>query len=339
MATNKYDTFLALALAALLGLGLASCENTPLTGPDDGELRLSVSQITIDEAGGKTEGTGTLAAQLFDAAGRPMVGAQVIFSSPYGTLASGGPPNFVETNSSGIAIDQLTVSLADPDTFEVTAFSGRLMASDTISRSSNPRPVAMIVASPDAESLPDRTVTFSGFGSTGQILCHEWVIDTDLPGVRTQTVQRSGSPTSYQDSYSEPQGLDVTLRVGSTACASDPTLSVFNGEPDTIRYDIVCDQTKPVAVISAPSSTLSGVAVTLDGSQSYDPDGSTGPNAIVGYRWTCPNGTPSTASGAVVTCTFTISGTTAQIRSPTLVVTNQCGLESNAASVNITVTP
>jgi hypothetical protein len=340
MARGKRSIVLATVPAALLALTLASCESTPLTGQEGGELRLSATQVTIDEGQGQTQGTSNLAAQLFDEAGRPMIGAEVIFATTAGTLASGGPPNAVETNSSGIATDVLTLSLTDPETVTVTAFSGKLSATEDVTRTTNPRPAASIAASPESEQVKGRTVTFSGAASTGQIRCHQWEIDSTLSGVRNEIVQAPGPPATLQRSYSQEQGLDVTLRVSSlatTPCPSGSTgtpPSEFNGVEDFIAYDIVCDLTPPSAaagadrVVQGPS-----VTVTLDGSASRDPD-----SQITNYRWECGNGQVQSGTSPTVQCTYTLAGTTAQTFTATLTVTNGCQ-QTAEDRVNVTVLP
>ena len=86
-------------LVLLAGAWMVGCEDTPLTAPADGEVRLtaSPSSVNIDTTQPEDEqfGTSTITAQVFDDRGRVLIGANVIFSTSSGTLASGGSPNSV----------------------------------------------------------------------------------------------------------------------------------------------------------------------------------------------------------------------------------------------------
>ena len=94
---------------------------------------------------------------------------------------------------------------------------------------------------------------------------------------------------------------------------------------------------RPIANAGANQTVISGVTVTLNGTASSDPDGT-----IASYAWTQTAGTP--------TVTLT-SGTTSQPTFPaptvaaaaaltfSLVVTDNRGATSPAATVNVTVNP
>jgi hypothetical protein len=86
-------------------------------------IRLTVTPSSVPETGG----TVSLLALVRDEQGQPLPGVSVNFSSDAGTLESGG--EFVETDESGTARDQLTVTALDlqavgDDSFEVTAEVG-----------------------------------------------------------------------------------------------------------------------------------------------------------------------------------------------------------------------
>ena len=352
---NKARCFGVLALAggALAALALTSCESTPLTGAEDGELRVSASPqtVVIDQSAGQSQGTSTIAAQMFDEAGRAMIDADVTFVTTSGTLASGGPPNVVRTNSSGIAIDTLTLDVNDDATVTVGAISGKLSADAQITKklsTGNVPPTAAIVASPQQSQRKGRTVVFDGRtseDSDGTITCYQWQIDS-TDNTRDETVQ-GATQTTLSRIYPAEQTLTVTLRVSdepdaaTTFCRSggNPAPpSAFNGVEDFINdYEILCDITGPVAsagtdqVVPGPTAV-----VTLDASGSDDPDAA---DTIVNYRWDCGNGQPfQTGTNPTVQCTYSNTTTTAILFTATVIVTNDCGLTDDDR-VNVTVRP
>lgn len=325
---------LALGAAALAALGLASCESTPLTGTEDGDLRVSASPQTviIDQSAGETTGTSTIAAQLFDEAGRAMIGADITFITTAGTLASGGPPNVVRTNSSGIAVDTLTLDTNDDATVTVGAISGKLSAESTITKKlsqGNVPPEAHIVFSPPQTQRIGRLVTFDGRSSEdpdSPITCYQWEIEsneTERPEIRRVA--------SFSKSFPVEQTLSVTLRVSDLSGPCDDT-TVFNGLEDIQPYEIACDLTGPDA-LAGNDQTVQGPTVTvrLDASGSRDPDS----GDTITFRWDCGNGTPI-QNDPVVDCVYTNNGTTARLFTASLTVTNECGLVDDDR-VNITV--
>jgi len=347
MTKFKHTTVLSLAAATLAALYLAGCESTPLTGQEDGELRVSASPqtVVIDEGAGETSGQATIAAQLFDAAGRAMIGAQVSFITTSGALASGGPPSTVETNSAGIAVDTLTLDASDDATVTVGAISGKLSAEATITKkltAGNVPPTAKIVVSPTQGQRKGRTVVFDGRTSEdpdGTILCYQWQIDSTATS-GDETVQGSAQSTLIRTFLVE-QTLTVILRV-----SDDPALrcdggnpapaSAFNGVEDFINdYEILCDLTGPVAAAGTDQVVAGPTAlVTLNGSASRDPDAT---DTIVTYRWDCGNGEAvQTGASPSVLCTYTNSSATARLFTATLTVTNNCGLTAEDR-VNVTV--
>lgn len=91
----------------------------------------------------------------------------------------------------------------------------------------------------------------------------------------------------------------------------------------------IVDGKEPVAVIDvSPNPAFVGNTITLDGSDSYDPDGT-----VTGYQWTIPGGTPSSSTAASLTATWAAPGEY-QI---TLIVTDGTGLRSAPARVVIQI--
>ena len=341
MTKRRNLMVLALVAAALAALGLASCESTPLTGTEDGDLRVSASPqtVVIDQSAGETTGTSTIAAQLFDEAGRAMIGADITFVTTAGTLASGGPPNVVKTNSSGIAVDTLTLDTNDDATVTVGAISGKLSAESTITKKlsqGNVPPTAEIVITPAQGQRVGRSVVFDGRNSDdpdGNITCYRWEISstaTERPEVRTGATLFTISRV-----FQAEQVLDVRLQVSDESGPCGDTTN-FNGLDDfESGYEIVCDLQGPEA-LAGNDQTVQGptVTVTLDGSGSRDPDSG---DTIEEFRWDCGNGSP-VQTGPSVQCTYTNSSTTARLFTASLTVINECGLFDDDR-VNITVLP
>jgi hypothetical protein len=94
--------------------------------------------------------------------------------------------------------------------------------------------------------------------------------------------------------------------------------------------------TAPVANAGAAQTVTSGATVTLNGTASTDSDGS-----IAGYNWTQTAGTGVTLSSSVVAQPTFTAPTVASATTLTfsLVVTDNRGASSTAATVNITVNP
>lgn len=142
-----------MATAALLVTGaafLSSCEDSPLTAGTDASIILIAQPETVflDPPNNINTATTKLIATVLSAEGVPQSGITVNFFNEAGTLASGS--SGIDTNSSGAAIDTLTVGVNDPDTFDVTAISGAISESITITKAtgiacnSNSAPTARI---------------------------------------------------------------------------------------------------------------------------------------------------------------------------------------------------
>ena len=93
----------------------------------------------------------------------------------------------------------------------------------------------------------------------------------------------------------------------------------------------------PIASAGTNQTVTSGVTVTLNGTASSDPDGS-----VAGYAWSQTSGAPTVTltSGTTSQPTFPApTVTTAATLTFSLVVTDNRGATSPAASVNVTVNP
>jgi hypothetical protein len=151
---------------------LSSCEDSPLTAGTDATIILIAQPETVflDPANNINSATTRLIATVLSAEGVPQSGITVNFFNEAGTLASGS--SGINTNSSGAAIDTLTVTGNDPDTFDVRAVSGALSESITITKStgiacnSNSAPTARIAGAATQQLLgPVGPKAFSVDGS------------------------------------------------------------------------------------------------------------------------------------------------------------------------------
>ena len=149
----------AAALLVTGGALLSSCEDSPLTAGTDATIILIAQPETVflDPPNNVNSATTKLIATVLNAEGVPQSGITVNFFNEAGTLASGS--SGVTTNSSGAAIDTLTVGVNDPDSFDVTAISGALSESITITKAtgiacnSNSAPTARIAGAATQQLL------------------------------------------------------------------------------------------------------------------------------------------------------------------------------------------
>jgi hypothetical protein len=157
----KKLTWIVPAAALLLASTafLSSCEDSPLTAGTDATIVLIAQPETVflDPANDINSATTKIIATVLSAEGVPQSGVTVNFFNEAGTLASGS--SGVTTNSSGAAIDTLTVTVNDPDTFDVTAMSGAVSESITITKAtgiacnSNSAPTARIAGAATQQLL------------------------------------------------------------------------------------------------------------------------------------------------------------------------------------------
>jgi len=330
---DRGKTALVGALTIAAAAMLIGCEDTPLTPGEDWTIGVVAqpSVVTID--GGTGEATSTIVATVANATGVPQSGVSVIFSNAGGELSSGASD--VETDGAGRATATLTVRDGDPDSIEVTASSGALSGTVTVTKSTAPvngQPTAVIQATPAGEQVTGQPVVFDGSDSTDPddgdvITMYRWRITSTNPdtGVANPRVFEGpglasiGIPGAGAPAFTNIQDLTVELAV-----TDDPTAPTkfalgrpFNYRAfTTIPYKIVAtscaSNTKPVAVIAGPETQTrsaggqTSVAIALDGSLSSDVEG-----PIASYIWVCGNGAaPVNSADPTTTCTYTAGATT-----------------------------
>lgn len=331
------------ALVLLAGAWMVGCEDTPLTAPPDGEVRLtaSPSTVVIDIILEETEADSTITAQVFDDRGRVMLGAEVVFTTSSGTLASGGPPNSVTTDSNGIATDILTLNLNDDASVDVNATSGALTQSVVVTKTvsaGNAQPTAKLVASPSVRAAIGQTVIFDGQTSSdpdGEITCYQFQVDSTVDS--SDEVVQGQTMSSIQRRYTAEQSLTVTLRVSDDPDATTWCRGGGNPAPpdnfspftDFINgYEILCSTSDPTVNLATNPQTLQnlGGTVLLQGSATdFEAD-------LTTYTWDCGNGSgdtqPVPVSGIIpdFTCVYAPNNDPQSIQyTASLRVSNTCG--------------
>jgi hypothetical protein len=352
-----FSMTLVLAAAYMPG-----CVDSVLIAPADSDFLVvaNPATVTIDEPGGYSEAQSVITAQIFDASNFPMEGVVITFTSSGGTLylesllqnpgrLPAPAPVTVETDVNGIATLYLTISLTDDSTVDVTARSGAVTSSATVTKlvtAGNLLPEAYISAIPTNRQQVNIPVNFSGLSSLDpdgdDISCYKWTIISSVPA-EDQVVQ-GHIRASITERYDVEQTLSITLHVSddpayaafctecqgspATCGASDANFSPYFDIIDP-QYQIVCDLTAPLVFAGSDQIvTLSGatVDVILDGSNSRDDD-----STSLDFDWDCGNGTMHQDT-ETATCTYSSAGTF----TATLAVTNDCGMTASDP-VRITV--
>ena len=340
---------LVVALVVVLSAG---CVSTPVSAPSDGRIVMDASppNIVLNEFAtpAVTTGSSLVTAQIFDMNDIPFPGAMVLFSSDGGSLASappGQPATMVTADDNGFVSDTLTVQIGDPSPIEVTVRSGILTESVTVTTQETPAnqpPDPDIDIRPDGAAMLDEIVFFDATDSddpdNDPITCFQWQIETgeniadpgpvlpcSFPNMRCE-VEQGPLASIITRTYSTQQVLLATLRLTDDPAVlcppggpTEPTSS-FNAIAAS-PYEIVCDRTPPVARGGPDQMVALGggvsVAVTLDGSNSTDPESQIPSD---GFSWNCGNGV--VINLAIATCLYTEPGSPYFAR---LTVTNNCG--------------
>ncbi|MEW6328674.1 MAG: PKD domain-containing protein, partial [Candidatus Micrarchaeota archaeon] len=129
--------------------------------------------------------------------------------------------------------------------------------------------------------------------------------------------------------WSDYQGVDYTGDgLGDTYLPYTSSGNITNGGDYLPLTEV---NSPPIADANGPYSGVEGSPVTLNGSNSYDPDNSTGDN-ITSFEWDTDNDGVFEMTGAVVNKTYANSG----IFTVTLRVTDRFGVSSNdTTTVNV----
>ena len=179
-------------------------------------------------------------------------------------------------------------------------------------------------AGPDQSSEVGLLITLDGTGSSdpdGDTITYAWEFESKPSDSQVSLSDGSAkNPTFTADVIGD---YVVNLVVSDGTASSDP---------DTVTVQISAANQPPVADAGPDQSVTTGDSVTLDGSQSLDPD-----EDLITYAWEfsqLPDGSAATISDAtIVNPTFTAD--TDGVYSVTLTVSDPDGLESSD-SVDIT---
>jgi len=138
-------------------------------------------------------------------------------------------------------------------------------------------------------SLEDSIVTFDGSGSydsDGTITNYTWLLDG--------SVLLYGETTTYEFSQAGNYTLMLTVTDADDLTDNNSTTVTITARPPDVH--------KPVPILNGPYRAIINETITLDASQSYDPDG----GSITNYSWYLGDGT--IAYGAVTTHSYLSSG-------------------------------
>ncbi len=226
-------------------------------------ITLPVSSVTLDGSA-SSDNNGTIASYSWSKTAGPATGS---------ITASGN----ATTTATGLVQGVYTFQLVITDAGGLTSTDNMTV---TVLAAANQAPIAnagtnLII------TLPNSVATLDGsksFDPDGTIVSYKWAQATG------PTVVSIAAPTSAMSAITGLQQgqytfqLTVTDNGGATGTAQvKVTVNAATNQP-------------PVAMANSISITLPATSVTVDGSNSYDPDGT-----IVGYNWSQLSG-PSTAS-------------------------------------------
>ena len=124
----------------------------------------------------------------------------------------------------------------------------------------------------------DEIITFDGSGSTGSITKYEWNFGDGNAGTSVSPKHPYATAGTYTVTLTVEDEYGLTDTTTTTATITEPPEEPE--EPENIP---------PIADAGGPYYEFAGVAILFDGSDSYDPDGSS-----ISYRWSFGDGATST---------------------------------------------
>ncbi|HEX5044447.1 MAG TPA: PKD domain-containing protein [Candidatus Polarisedimenticolaceae bacterium] len=336
--------------ASLLGILLVAaiaCEDSAVIAPSDGSITVTLNPtaVTVDpNVPANAEKSSDVRALVLDKDGKPVENSIVYFSSTGGRLVQPGSSPEVSldsaaTDSQGIARATLVVTAEDADEVDVTALSGALTNTATLTKNvvgEQRPPTASLTIEPCGDPCAgevNRVVTFKSTSTDpndSDVLTFRWSIVSTGASGSEQFVTQS---TRFSRTYTSAQDLAVSLEVSDDPAAlSSPTTPGIWDDSAAKDYKICANQA-PVAV-AATGTLPTGAyprAVPVDGSGSSDPD-----DDPLTFTWACGNGT--TATGRTTFCNYTAAGSF----TITLTVNDNpsgCPKKSGIDTVGVTLAP
>lgn len=258
----------------LVGVLTASCEDTQdLLAPKDGTIAVTANpgRVVLDPnlVGAPTDpetgdliGFTTVIVQVFDKDGRIVPNAVIHLSSEGGVLGStpapGAPPTNLTTDVNGRVVDSLTVSERDPSSVKVTARSGTLSGTGTVTVEllgcTNTAPVAKAGddQSVDGEVEPSIVILDGSESTDAETAAADLRLSWDC-GNGTSPSPDPDQPSAfpgiaaceYESSTTEDKIYTATLTVTDTGNADSG--SCVKSATDTVRITVKKRTTTPSA--------------------------------------------------------------------------------------------
>lgn len=301
-----------LGMALFLLLVAVGCDKGQPSAQTDWQLKISADPGEIILDGTSVEGTSTIEALVFDKTGNPQknVDVKLKVTSGDGTITKND--TYQKTDDRGRIVDILT---ARSDT-AVTAYAGSLEKAVTVKvTDGNKSPVAVLTATPKDKCLVNKTVTFSGSGSTDPddgIKEYQFTVQSNDPDPGEQAVVvRAWDPAAtFAPTYRHKQTLTmVKLEVKdyagnvSAAFLEKPYEIVDNEGAPTAKLNLDGARIQPIDVSGPPYPPQFPLGhrwpVTASACQSSD----VGDGKIVTYVFSWGDGSADTYEDAPVCST------------------------------------
>ncbi len=270
-------------------------------------ITLPLDSVTLDGSASSETGTGTITSYTW-----------TILSGPAGYSLENGNSTVAELTNLSAGTYQVQLSVTDNNGITATD-----IITITVVAVAEGHPVSNAGGNLTI-ALPTDSVTLNGSGSTevgnGNIVNYTWTV---ISGPSQYDLVNGNSATA---------GLG-NLTVGVYTLELIVTDNWGNTAGDTITVTVNPPTTVPVAIISNTDTLItvsdSTVALTLDGTQSYAPPGST----ITSYQWTQVAGPNTAVLGSAGSSTTTVGGLAPGAYLFQLTVTDNLGRTGTATIV------
>ena len=328
----KIQSYLKITLLVLLSLSLVAC-NDDDDDDDDADNNAPAFQSSWEDIKVAENTIGVIyIAQATDADGNTieysLAGgedrSQFSISATSGELYFQSPPDY-ENPSDSDQNNKYEVEIRASDDIDTTTMVLIVEVTDVDEDDANEAPIAVISVSPDPDTsdiTTDTLVTLDGSGSSdpdGDELTYSW-----------------SQPSGQGISLSSTNGVSTSF-TAATAGTYTFTLTVSDGELSdsaTVTITVGDVNRAPIADIdvSPDADITTATQVTLDGSDSYDPDGD-----LITYNWSQPSGQGIVLSLADINDQSIANFTASSAGTYTFTLTVSDGLLSDSEVVIVTV--
>ena len=245
--TSSRITGTALITLGLLAAISGGCEKGDILAPSDGVMTLTAipNNVALDQSNPDTFADVKLEARIVNAAGFPASDVEVRFTTTGGQLLSGGAT--VKASGSGVAEDTLRIRAGDPTSITVTATSGSVTQTTTVTVNcpDNSPPEAVITVTSGSTSLSGAagvpvSVTLDGtssFDDETPIATYAWDCGNGTTGAGT-TITCS---YTVLDSTQDPDGIQnytVSLTVTDEGTGTVPFTCQQTSAPATVAITV-----------------------------------------------------------------------------------------------------